>query len=664
MSGPARLTVFGTAAQAPSRSRNVSATGIQWPSGAAWLVDCGEGTQHRARAAKSFRLSRLDAIFLTHLHGDHVFGLPGLLCSAGQQRKDGPAKAPEPKRSKLGKGAAAAKGEWAPDADGGVDADDEATLGPARGERQCWLQADGALVVEGVPSNAPSADDNEPLRVVGLEGTASTVLTALQLSYSFVRRPLELIELVPRGGGGGGGAASPWVSAWSTEGACRAAGVAADGAGASAAASDAAAVPAWAATAAAAAAAEAGTAGRLDGEGGWGKAGIRRLWKPQLPALASVEGLSVILGVPQDMLPPAMPSAAVAAGRPQPRKAPASEPAPRRAAVSPLANPVSPRVTVRRVLQDADGAWRPFVDDNATAVAVPLEHSVPCVGWVFTEPPKPGRLCIEAVRPVLRRNKEALAASGVRVPESLLRDLKRGDRVSLPDGTVLDPADPAVIAPASQGRRLAVFGDTCAPSLAALRESFGADVLVHEATNALTPADGPVGDAASQRAAYGAVRAKAVSHGHSTPQMGGAFARAADAGLLVLSHFSARYKGGAAPEDVAEMAVLAEQARRMMDAAEGDVDAAALIPAAPAGAAAAAADALPAFVHPPPERVSVTAAAAPRAAVSGAVVAAFDMMTVMLGFKRTGDGPRNGRVMAELSFDASVEGDEKHGGCL
>ncbi|KAA0163382.1 hypothetical protein FNF28_04208 [Cafeteria roenbergensis] len=508
MSGPARLTVFGTAAQAPSRSRNVSATGIQWPSGAAWLVDCGEGTQHRARAAKSFRLSRLDAIFLTHLHGDHVFGLPGLLCSAGQQRKDGPAKAPEPKRSKLGKGAAAAKGEWAPDADGGVDADDEATLGPARGERQCWLQADGALVVEGVPSNAPSADDNEPLRVVGLEGTASTVLTALQLSYSFVRRPLELIEL------------------------------------------------------------------------------------------------------------------------------------------------------------DADGAWRPFVDDNATAVAVPLEHSVPCVGWVFTEPPKPGRLCIEAVRPVLRRNKEALAASGVRVPESLLRDLKRGDRVSLPDGTVLDPADPAVIAPASQGRRLAVFGDTCAPSLAALRESFGADVLVHEATNALTPADGPVGDAASQRAAYGAVRAKAVSHGHSTPQMGGAFARAADAGLLVLSHFSARYKGGAAPEDVAEMAVLAEQARRMMDAAEGDVDAAALIPAAPAGAAAAAADALPAFVHPPPERVSVTAAAAPRAAVSGAVVAAFDMMTVMLGFKRTGDGPRNGRVMAELSFDASVEGDEKHGGCL
>lgn len=79
MSGPARLTVFGTAAQAPSRSRNVSATGIQWPSGTAWLVDCGEGTQHRARAAKSFRLSRLDAIFLTHLHGGetgHPAGTP------------------------------------------------------------------------------------------------------------------------------------------------------------------------------------------------------------------------------------------------------------------------------------------------------------------------------------------------------------------------------------------------------------------------------------------------------------------------------------------------------------------------------------------------------------------------------------------------------------
>lgn len=77
------LIFLGTSAGVPTRSRNVTAMllDLQHPTRAGlWLFDCGEGTQHQLLRT-AWHPGKLDKIFITHLHGDHLFGLPGLLCS-------------------------------------------------------------------------------------------------------------------------------------------------------------------------------------------------------------------------------------------------------------------------------------------------------------------------------------------------------------------------------------------------------------------------------------------------------------------------------------------------------------------------------------------------------------------------------------------------------
>lgn len=49
-----------------------------------WLFDCGEGTQHQMLRAP-FGPAKVDHILITHLHGDHIYGLPGLLGSRAFQ---------------------------------------------------------------------------------------------------------------------------------------------------------------------------------------------------------------------------------------------------------------------------------------------------------------------------------------------------------------------------------------------------------------------------------------------------------------------------------------------------------------------------------------------------------------------------------------------------
>lgn len=70
---------FGTGAGLPSLYRNVSAMAVDFES--EWMLfDCGEGTQQRI-IHSDYKFSRLTHIFISHFHGDHVYGLPGLLAT-------------------------------------------------------------------------------------------------------------------------------------------------------------------------------------------------------------------------------------------------------------------------------------------------------------------------------------------------------------------------------------------------------------------------------------------------------------------------------------------------------------------------------------------------------------------------------------------------------
>ncbi|WP_108670882.1 ribonuclease Z [Peribacillus acanthi] len=80
------IVFLGTGAGVPAKKRNVSSLALQLlkERRAVWLFDCGEATQHQILHT-SVKPRRIEKIFITHLHGDHIFGLPGLLGSRSFQ---------------------------------------------------------------------------------------------------------------------------------------------------------------------------------------------------------------------------------------------------------------------------------------------------------------------------------------------------------------------------------------------------------------------------------------------------------------------------------------------------------------------------------------------------------------------------------------------------
>jgi len=72
----------------PVRGRNQSAQALQ-VHGRLFLLDCGEGTQY-SLVENNVPMMKLDSLFLTHIHGDHVFGIFGLLSTLGMKGRQMP----------------------------------------------------------------------------------------------------------------------------------------------------------------------------------------------------------------------------------------------------------------------------------------------------------------------------------------------------------------------------------------------------------------------------------------------------------------------------------------------------------------------------------------------------------------------------------------------
>ena len=160
-----------------------------------------------------------------------------------------------------------------------------------------------------------------------------------------------------------------------------------------------------------------------------------------------------------------------------------------------------------------------FEDEEYTVTCAPLKHRLTAYGYRVTEKDRPGHFDVE-------RAKRLGIPSG-----PLYGRLKRGERVTLPDGRVFDGAD--FSGPALRGRSFAYCTDTtyCRSAVELARD---ADLLIHEATFAQVD------------------EALAVRATHSTAAMAARVAQEAAVRRLLITHFSPRYFPGnqIGPEDL------------------------------------------------------------------------------------------------------------------
>ncbi|GAA6005809.1 hypothetical protein JCM10207_007237 [Rhodosporidiobolus poonsookiae] len=228
----------------------------------------------------------------------------------------------------------------------------------------------------------------------------------------------------------------------------------------------------------------------------------------------------------------------------------------------------------RDIRMGAEGDWRGFVDEKEGAgvqvSAAPIEHTIRCIGYLLHESARPLPMVPSSYIPHLKRpiNAAALAAQGVKNPLSLLSRLQsEREPIELADGTVLRPPELG----GEGGRRVVVLGDTfdaetgmgplldspftssasfasssssdaAQPSIPSPSHADYVDLAIHESTNAFLPTlDDSHSPLKPLPASLQSVTALARSHGHSTPQVAGSFARRARARRLVMNHLSVKY---------------------------------------------------------------------------------------------------------------------------
>lgn len=85
------LLFLGTGSGVPSKHRNVSSLALKLLDelNEIWLFDCGEATQHKILHT-TLKPRKINKVFITHMHGDHIYGLPGFLSSRSFQGGEDP----------------------------------------------------------------------------------------------------------------------------------------------------------------------------------------------------------------------------------------------------------------------------------------------------------------------------------------------------------------------------------------------------------------------------------------------------------------------------------------------------------------------------------------------------------------------------------------------
>lgn len=178
----------------------------------------------------------------------------------------------------------------------------------------------------------------------------------------------------------------------------------------------------------------------------------------------------------------------------------------------------------RDIYPDANGHYSILDDDAFLVQAAPMQHTIPCVGYVVTEKDRAGSIRFDQLKDVVESNKKELMTVPPLVNSkaktylkiyAYLKELQPDQSFVFPDGREVFPED--YMEPLKRGRKLVYMGDTCSGVMIAPL-AMDADVLLHEATNAFV--SDPSHDSPRHNS-YNSLERETKTHGHSTPQMAG-----------------------------------------------------------------------------------------------------------------------------------------------